>query len=49
MRHPTLKQVETIRANVIGCLNLADMCLQKGIHMTYYGTGALRRAGPRAG
>ena len=33
-------KVETIRANVIGCLNLADVCLQNGIHMTYYGTGA---------
>lgn len=32
--------METIRANVIGCLNLADVCLQNGIHMTYYGTGA---------
>ena len=35
-------KVETIRANVIGCLNLADVCLQNGIHMTYYGTGAAR-------
>jgi hypothetical protein len=34
-------QIETIRANVIGCLNLADICLQKGIHMTYYGTGVV--------
>jgi dTDP-4-dehydrorhamnose reductase len=34
-------KVETIRANVIGCLNLADVCLQNGIHMTYYGTGCI--------
>ncbi|GFH08004.1 epimerase domain-containing protein [Haematococcus lacustris] len=34
-------KVETIRANVIGCLNLADVCTQQGIHMTYYGTGCI--------
>ncbi len=34
-------QVEVIRANVLGCLNLADVCLSKGIHMTYYGTGCI--------
>ncbi len=34
-------QVETIRANVIGCLNLADVCLSKNIHMTYFGTGCI--------
>jgi 3,5-epimerase/4-reductase len=33
--------VETIRSNVIGCLNLADVCYQRGIHMTYYGTGCI--------
>lgn len=27
-------QVETIRSNVIGCLNLADVCFQHNIHMT---------------
>lgn len=36
-----LLQVETIRSNVIGCLNLADVTNQKGIHMTYYGTGCI--------
>ena len=44
MHHTTntlLPQVETIRANVIGCLNLADVCLTKNIHMTYYGTGCI--------
>lgn len=34
-------KVETIRANVIGCLTLADVCQQRGIHMTYYGTGCI--------
>uniref|UniRef100_A0A383WB05 NAD-dependent epimerase/dehydratase domain-containing protein n=1 Tax=Tetradesmus obliquus TaxID=3088 RepID=A0A383WB05_TETOB len=34
-------KVETIRSNVIGCLNLADVCLAKGIHMLYYGTGCI--------
>eukprot|EP00803_Ostreobium_quekettii_P010124 evm.model.scf_379.11 EVM.evm.TU.scf_379.11 scf_379:76335-82056(-) len=34
-------RVETIRTNVIGCLNLADICSQRGIHMTYYGTGCI--------
>ena len=34
-------QVETIRANVIGCLNLADVTNEHGIHMTYYGTGCI--------
>lgn len=34
-------QTETIRANVIGCLNLADVTNAHGIHMTYYGTGCI--------
>jgi len=34
-------RVETIRSNVIGCLNLADVTNQKGLHMTYYGTGCI--------
>jgi len=34
-------QIETIRANVIGCLNLADVTNAHGIHMTYYGTGCI--------
>jgi dTDP-4-dehydrorhamnose reductase len=33
--------VETIRSNVIGCLNLADVTKERGIHMTYYGTGCI--------
>lgn len=34
-------KIETIRANVIGCLNLADVTNERGIHMTYYGTGCI--------
>ncbi|KAG2453080.1 hypothetical protein HYH02_002412 [Chlamydomonas schloesseri] len=34
-------KLETIRANVIGCLTLADVTNQRGIHMTYYGTGCI--------
>lgn len=34
-------RVETIRSNVIGCLNLADITHSKGIHMTYFGTGCI--------
>lgn len=30
-----------IRTNVVGCLNLVDTCMQKGIHVTYYGTGCI--------
>lgn len=32
---------ETIRANVLGCINLADIAHQLNIHMTYIGTGYL--------
>ena len=34
-------QVETIRTNVIGTLNLAEACHLKGIHMTLYATGCI--------
>ncbi|KAI8474769.1 MAG: hypothetical protein J3K34DRAFT_406524 [Monoraphidium minutum] len=34
-------KVETIRCNLLGCLNLADVCMQRDIHMTYYGTGCI--------
>lgn len=30
-----------VRGNVIGTLNLADVCDQTGIHMIYYGTGCI--------
>lgn len=30
-----------IRTNVIGCLNLADVCWLKGIHCTLYATGCV--------
>jgi len=32
---------ETIRTNVIGTLNLADLCLERGIHCTVYATGCI--------
>lgn len=32
---------ETIRTNVIGTLNVADLCLQKNIHCTVYATGCI--------
>ncbi|CAN0129404.1 unnamed protein product [Ascophyllum nodosum] len=32
---------ETIRSNVIGTLNLADVCSDRGIHCTIYATGCI--------
>jgi len=32
---------ETIRTNVIGTLNIADLCYVKGIHCTVYATGCI--------
>ena len=32
-------QIETIRVNVLGMLNLADICFQKNLHLTTYATG----------
>jgi len=32
---------ETIRANVIGALNLIDLCFQRNIHVTVYATGCI--------
>ena len=34
-------QVDTIRTNVIGTLNLAEACHLKGIHLTLYATGCI--------
>lgn len=34
-------QIETIRVNVLGALNLADVCHEKGIHLTVYATGCI--------
>lgn len=34
-------KIETIRANVIGVLNLADICLLKGVHVTNFATGCI--------
>lgn len=31
----------TFRVNIIGALNIADICWQKGIHLTHVGTGCL--------
>lgn len=32
---------ETIRTNVIGTLNVADLCNERGIHVTVYATGCI--------
>ena len=32
---------ETIRVNVIGCLNLVDVCNERGIHVTNFATGCI--------
>lgn len=32
---------ETIRANLLGCVTLADVCEARGIHVTYFGTGCI--------
>ena len=34
-------QIDTIRSNVIGTLNLADICETRGIHCTMYATGCI--------
>jgi len=34
-------RVETIRANILGQLTVADLCLQRSIHCTLIGTGSL--------
>ncbi|KAJ1436638.1 hypothetical protein B484DRAFT_445545 [Ochromonadaceae sp. CCMP2298] len=34
-------KAETIRTNVIGCLNVADVCAEKGIHHLLYATGCI--------
>ena len=34
-------QIETIRANIIGALNLADIAYLRGIHLTNFGTGCI--------
>ena len=34
-------QIETIRVNVLGMLNLADICLEKKLHLTTYATGCI--------
>lgn len=34
-------QAETIRSNVIGTLNVSDLCEERGIHCTLYATGCI--------
>eukprot|EP00937_MAST-01D_sp_MAST-1D-sp2_P002048 g2048.t1 len=34
-------QIETLRTNVLGTLNLADLCEERGIHCTIYATGCI--------
>lgn len=34
-------KAETVRTNVIGCLNVADICAQKGINHLLYATGCI--------
>ncbi|CAL5219469.1 g1304 [Coccomyxa viridis] len=34
-------KLETIRVNVLGMLNLADICFEKKIHLTTYATGCI--------
>lgn len=34
-------KAETIRTNVIGTLNLADLCMERNIHCTVYATGCI--------
>ena len=36
-----IAKIETIRANVLGMLNLADICNTAGIHLTTYATGCI--------
>lgn len=37
----SIVQIETIRVNVLGMLNLADICLEKKLHLTTYATGCI--------
>lgn len=34
-------KIETLRANMIGALTLADLCAKYNVHMTNYGTGCI--------
>lgn len=34
-------KIETVRTNVIGCLNIADICNQRGVHHLLYATGCI--------
>lgn len=34
-------RLDVVRSNVLGCLTLADVCWEHGVHMTYFGTGCI--------
>eukprot|EP01038_Epipyxis_sp_PR26KG_P011240 gene11240-15081_t len=34
-------KAETIRTNIVGCLNVADLCASRGIHHLLYATGCI--------
>jgi 3,5-epimerase/4-reductase len=34
-------KIETVRTNVIGCLNIADICNERGVHHLLYATGCI--------
>lgn len=34
-------RLKVIKSNVLGCLTLADICHERDIHMTYFGTGCI--------
>ena len=38
-------KAETIRTNVIGTLNVVDLCCLRGIHTTVYATGCIFKVG----
>ncbi|KAK6251236.1 hypothetical protein SCA6_005241 [Theobroma cacao] len=35
------KKIETIRSNMIGALNIADLCWEQGLHLIFYSTGCM--------
>lgn len=41
LNHFVLLQIECIRGNVLGVLNLADVTNQRGLHMTNFATGCI--------
>ena len=39
-------KIQTVRANVMGVLTVADVCRDAGLHVTYYGSGCIYRYDP---